>query len=71
MKQKLSLYEWYAKEEGELVSESSEFIRGLLNNGSTVHFGDCTGHSCPCDLCVLSRILDDYSEYIFDKEHQK
>ena len=67
MKEKLRLMEWYAKEDDGNIEEATEFILGLLDKNS-LHLGDCTNHSCLCELCVLETILQSYREYCFDKE---
>ena len=37
-------------------------------NPDAEHYGNCTRHSCPCDLCMLEMALREYREYIFKND---
>lgn len=61
---KLDFLEWLAKDQETSLEWAREFINEIFN-GKVIHLGDCTQDSCPCGLCTLERLLDDYREYYF------
>lgn len=63
---KLDFFEWLAKNQETSLEWAREFINEIFN-GKVIHLGDCTQHPCPCELCILEGLLEDYREYYFKK----
>lgn len=74
--EKMNFFEWYDWQERQPHEKpSTAWIENYVKNhawksrrfGVPVHDGDCTNMPYTCDLCVVTDLLNEYSDYFFDK----